>query len=248
MPRLRNAIIGTALFASLTACGGGGGGSASTTKDDAEPAAYTPLTKATFGKEVAKATRDEESVHVGGDMGGQKLDMWMEMGDDAASTTMKGGMGPTEVLLVDGTFYTRTKGDAKWSQLPEEFSKQMIGTLEGMSPEKMAGDYAKSLETLSYKGDKKVGGETLHAYDLTLDKAYALEKMKEQASALGVDPSAVKAEDLPAMSYTVLLDDDNLMRQMEISVAGQKTVMTMDHWGDDVDIEAPDASDVKKIS
>lgn len=250
MPRLRNALIGTALLASLTACGGGGGGSTSTTKDDdkADSASYTPLTKTTFGKEVAEATGDEESVHVGGDMGGQRLDMWMEMGDDAASTAMKGGMGPTEVLLVDSTFYTRTKGDAKWSQLPEEFSKTMVSTLEDMSPEKMASDYAKSLDSLTYKGEKKVGGENLYAYDLTLDKAYAVEKMKEQAKALGVDPSTMKAEDLPAMSYSVLLDDDNLMRQLEITVGGEKTVMTMDHWGDDVDIKAPAAGEVKKVS
>jgi hypothetical protein len=248
MPRLRTALIGTALLASLTACGGGGGGAASSTKDDAQPASYTPLTKTTFGAEVAKATTDEESVHVAGEMGGQKLDMWMEMGDDAASTAMKGGMGPTEVLLVDGKFYTRSKGDAKWSELPEEFSKTMVSTLADMSPEKMASDYAKSLDTLTYKGEKKVGGETLHAYDLTLDKAFAVAKMKEQAKALGMDPSTMKAEDMPAMGYTVLLDDDNLMRQMEITVAGQKSVMTMDHWGDDVDITAPAAGEVQKVS
>ncbi|GGO86951.1 hypothetical protein GCM10011584_10390 [Nocardioides phosphati] len=244
MPRLRTpigtALIGAALLASLTACG------TDSTKDD--HVAYTPLTKATFGKEVAAATADEETVHVGGDLGGQKLDMWMEIGKDAASTSMKGGMGTSEVLLVDGTFYTRQKGDAKWSELPPEFSKTMTGTLEDMSPEKMASDYAKSLETLSYKGDKKVGGESLHSYDLTLDQDYALAKMRKQAQALGMDPSTLKAKDLPEMSYSVLLDDDNLMRRLEIEVGGQNTVMTMDHWGDDVDIKAPAADEVTQVS
>ena len=244
MPCLRTALIGTALLASLTACGGGSG----TRKDDADPASYEPLTKATFGKEVAEATTDQESVHVGGDMAGQELDMWMEIGDDAGSTAMKGEMGPTEVLLVDGAFYTRTKGDAKWSELPAEFSKTMVSTLEDMSPEKMAGDYARSLESLSYKGEKKVDGETLYSYDLALDEEYAVEKMKEQAKALGVDPSTIKAEDLPAMTYRVLLDDDNLMRRLEIEADGNTTVMTMDHWGDDVDIDAPAASEVKQVS
>ncbi len=248
MAQLRTALVTAALAVSLTACGGGN--AAKDSKDSSNDGAkasggYTPLTKATYGTELAKAMDDAETVHVTGGVTGQNIDMWMEYGDDGIS--MKGDMGPSEMLIVDGAFYMRQDGDAKWTAMPAEMSGPLLEAMEKQSPEAMAADYAKSLESLTYDGEKKVDGETLYSYTLDVSEDYALKQAREQAKAMGVDPSTIKADSLPDTDVVTLLDEDNRMRQVEVTAAGQKIVMKFSDWGKDVDIEAPAKSEVQSM-
>lgn len=244
MPLLRTALVTAALAVSLTACGGGN--AAKDAADTVKSGGYTPLTKASFGSEMADAMDDEKTVHVTGGVAGQTVDMWMEYGDDGIA--MKGDMGTSEMLIVDGAFYMRQDGDAKWTTLPEQFSGTLLESLEQQSPEAMAAEYAKSLEKLTYNGEKKVDGQTLHSYTLDVSEEYTLKKAREQAKAMGMDPSTIKAGSIPDTDIITLLDDDNLMRQVEITAAGQKIVMKFSDWGKDVDIEAPAKSEIQSMT
>lgn len=243
MSLMKSTAVSLALAVSLAACGGGDSG---TDAKDAATGDYTPLTAKNLGSEMAEAMSDAGTVHVGGDMGGQKIDMWMEI--DGADTAMKGDMGDGEMLYVDGEFYMKEAGAKKWSSLPPEFAKMMTSSLGDMSPVEQAKQFNDALEKLTYEGEKKVKGETLYAYDIDLDEKYALEKARKQAEQMGGSATDIPEGSLPETTLLLLLDEDNLMRQIEIGVSGQKIIMTMDQWGEDVDIEAPAASDVEKMT
>lgn len=211
----------------------------------AEHARYKPLTKETFGSAVSKAMAENDTVHVGGDMEGQDLDLWMEVGGKEAA--MKGDLGGTKLVLVDGDLYLRQDGAAKWDRMPAGFSTMMTSLLDDVSPKTMATDYAEGLVGLDYEGEERIKGVQLHAYRLTLDEKYVRKQVGEEAAGLGADPSALASNDVPEMGFAMLLDRDDLMRQVEITVAGQTMVLTMDGWGKDIDIEAPPAKDVQEL-
>lgn len=233
------AAVAVALLAVLSACSGGDG------SGKTEHAPYKPLTKETFGSAVSKAMAESKTVHVSGDMDGQDLDLWMEVGSKEAA--MKGDLGDTKLLLVDGELYLREGGAVKWDRMPVGFSTMMASLLKDVSPETMAADYAESLVGLDYEGKEKIKGVQLYAYRLTLDEEYVRKQVGEEAAEFGADPSALADKDVPEMELATLLDSDDLMRQVEITVAGQTMVMTMDGWGKDVDIEAPSANDVQEL-
>ncbi|MFI5624968.1 hypothetical protein ACIA03_16005 [Nocardioides sp. NPDC051685] len=233
------AAAAVSLLAVLAACSGDDESS------ETEHASYEPLTKETFGPAVSKAMAENGTVHVSGDMGGPDLDLWMEIGGKDAA--MKGDLGDTALLLVDGDLYVRESSAAKWDRMPAGFSTMMTSLLEDVSPETMATDYAESLVALDYEGEEKIKGVELHAYRLTLDEEYVRKQVGAEAAELGADPGALAGGDLPAMEFATLLDGDDLMRQVEISIAGQTMVMTMDQWGEDVEIEAPPANEVQEL-
>jgi hypothetical protein len=235
----RSAAAAVSLLAVLSACSGADG------SDETGRASYEPLTKETFGSAVSEAMAENETVHVSGDMGGQDLDLWMKVGGQGAA--IKGDMGETEFLLVDGDLYVRDGSAANWARMPAGFSTMMTSLLEDVSPESMAADYAESLVALDYEGEEKIKGVELHAYRLTLDEEYVRKQVREEAAEVGADPGALAEEDLPTMEFATLLDDEDLMRQVEITVAGQTMVMTMDQWGEDVVIEAPPANEVQDL-
>ncbi|MFJ9390498.1 hypothetical protein ACIRON_16860 [Nocardioides sp. NPDC101246] len=232
------AAAAVSLLAALSACSGG-------ESDETEQAPYKPLTKETFGPAVSKAMAENDTVHVSGDMEGQDLDLWMEVGGKEAA--MKGDLGDTKVLLVDGNLYLRQGGASKWDRMPAGFSTMMTSLLDDVSPKSMATDYAESLVGLDYEGEEKIKGAQLHAYRLTLDEKYVRKQVGEEAAEFGADPTTLASNDLPEMEFATLLDSNNLMRQVEITVAGQTMVMTMDGWGKDVDIEAPTVNDVQEM-
>jgi hypothetical protein len=46
------------------------------------------------------------------------------------------------------------------------------------------------------------------------------------------------------VTYDLYVDDQHLMRRIDMTVAKQKITMKVSHWGEPVDIAAPPASQV----
>lgn len=248
MPLLRTTLLLPVLVGALAACSEEAGSStersaSATATSTTTRTAYVPLDERSFPRAVASAMEGRTTVHVTGDMAGEPLDLWMRVGSGKARE-MRGTMGGSEMLLVDGDYYQRQPGDTTWTLLPAELSSTMVSSFEEMSPTAIAREYAGSLTRVSYDGTERSDGTTLHAYDLELDTAYALDAAREEAEELGLEGSSMGTADLPEMEYRLLLDDRHLLRRVEVTTDGQPMVMTYD-WGGAVEIAAPEADAVE---
>jgi hypothetical protein len=92
------------------------------------------------------------------------------------------------------------------------------------------------LKKAVYVGSEDVGGEQMDHYVLTVDAAKA-------AKAQGA-PATGPAGDI---TYDLWLDDQDLMRRMQLDTPQGGMTITTDHWGEPVTVKAPPASAIMSL-
>jgi hypothetical protein len=197
-------------------------------------AAYDDNRTVHFTMETAGVLSAEGELAYVGD--GVSMDMTMSM--PAA------GMEDLRMLLVDGAAYMSIPGQTPKGKLVVIDSSvpgmdDLLSQTENMGPQGTFDAFEAGLEEVELVGEEEVGGQTLTHYRLTVDTQAAME-------AQGTDSQAATA--LPdTLVYDMWLDEEDLMRKIVFEVAGSRTTMTMDRWGEDVEIREPKPADVVRM-
>lgn len=140
------------------------------------------------------------------------------------------GLGNIQMIMVDGSAYMAMPGlteEGQFIQMPleevlgedaDEFTNQVDMTSQW-------DDWETGAQSVTFVGPEDVNGETLNKYELLLD-----------TTSLDTEDAAGMPDEI---TYNVWLDDQNYMRQVTFEIMGAESVMTMDNWGEPVDITAP---------
>lgn len=168
------------------------------------------------------------------DMGGETPEMNITM--DIT------GLGSMEMILVDGAAYLALPGVTEEGQYVEVPADQLgqfgAGDLTSSVDLGATWDgWDAGAQRATFLGSEDVDGEPMDHYQIVVDAAAAAEAMG-QPDVAGMPPK---------LTYDVWVDEDDFMRQMSFEVEGEVLEMTMDNWGGDVDVQAPDPSSIVEV-
>lgn len=152
-------------------------------------------------------------------------------------------MGELQMLLVDGNAYMSMPGVTDPGSYVEVPMEELVGTdfTEQVDLTAQWDAWEKGAERITFVGMEDVDGEEMEHYEVTVDSQIALEASGQSADDLG-------GATLPdTVTYQVWVDDSDLMRKVSFDIMGATTEMTMDNWGEDVEIEAPDPADLQEM-
>jgi hypothetical protein len=147
------------------------------------------------------------------------------------------GEGTVEMRLVDGVMYMAMPPmtpAGKFIKLDTKDPNSPFGGLGGITqgdPLATFEAFDAGLKKAVYVGREDVDGEQMDHYVLTVDAAKA-------AKAQGA-PATGPAGDI---TYDLWLDDQDLMRRMQLDTPQGGMTITTDHWGEPVTVKAPPAS------
>ena len=260
-PHLRRVVAAAVLplaLSGLAACSGGSGegepsGSAAPAGEGSgeEPAAEAPaegeeVDGQEFLADLEAGFEEASTARFGMEMDAQGSPLTADGRVDYATNppTMdvtlsmpSAGMERVQMVLVDGVMYLQLPqlGGGKFVRydLSDRTSPMGDQLARQMDPRASFESLGKGLTSVTYLGEEDVAGEGLDKYELAVDTA----KMDAQ-----------DAQGLPRqVDYLLWVDDEMLMRQLEVTVQGSTVTMTMSEWGEPVNIKAPAASKVVEM-
>lgn len=203
-------------------------------------AAGERLTKDNLVATMVAAMREKKTAHMEMELGsavGASADLRYGETTDMKMSMTQGSMKIT-VILVDGVMFMQQGAGGKYLKIDKDDPalSGLVDSMGSMSPEASISAMRGALEKVEYAGTATVEGDKVHKYLVTADTSAITEQ-------LGSVPGTA---DLPkTLTYTMYVDDDHLMRRIDMSVAGQDVRMTVGGWGEPVDIKAPPASQVQ---
>ncbi len=173
-------------------------------------------------------------------------------GESAAMRIVMGvpDLGEVELLLVDGTMYMAMEGlvpDGKFIEAPPELTSD-LQDLDDIEVSAMWDTWEDSAEKVVYLGEDDVDGTDMRRYQVTVDGESLDQALRTAAGELGDDAAATSLAPQGPVVYDVWLDEDNLIRQLEMDVEGSMLTMTLDKWGEPQDITAPASDELVDLS
>jgi hypothetical protein len=212
-----------------------------TASDDGTPAAPGErLTKENLVATMLAAMRDKQTAHMSMKIGSSvSADADVRYSTDKTEMKMSMDMGSTKavVLLVDGVVYMQQSAGGKYVKIDKDTPGMgsIVEQMSGLSPDGSIAAMRGALKKVEYVGSDTVDGAKVSKYRVSADTS-------AMAATLG---GTAGAGDLPkTVTYTLYVDKDQLMRRIDMTVAGQDIQMLVTDWGKPVDIKAPPASDV----
>ncbi|TNM40444.1 hypothetical protein FHP29_10345 [Nocardioides albidus] len=196
---------------------------------------YEPYDRESLIAAMGKAIEANPTVRFRVDAGNEQMDFRVRFGkgDEVAMAGTIEGDEPFEMVAVDGHYYGREPGDAKYVELPQELLGPLLEEIGDMSPRAMVEDMRRDTKSVEYAGSETVDGEVLHRYDVEVSPAAVQEE-------LGADAKGLRVR------YRMWLAEDDLMRKVVVKAMGAEVVAHMSDWGADLDIQAPDPADVEQ--
>lgn len=197
------------------------------------------------------AVQENETAHLVMEMGGGGQSMNAEgdvsyVGDSTSmQLTMQSpemGQGAIEVRMVDGMLYMSMPPmtpEGKFLALDVDDPNSPFGGLGGVTQGDPMGTFKafdEGLRDVKYLGSEDVDGEEMDHYVLTVDG-------KAAAKAQGAPAGSVPDE----ITYDLWLDDDDLMRRIQYTMAGGGVTISMSDWGKPVTVKAPAKSDIMQM-
>jgi hypothetical protein len=179
---------------------------------------------------------DGATMHAEGDLAfrGKRSEMAMVM-DGAAF-----GGGTVEMRVVDRVAYLSMPPmtpEGKFVEIrhddPDSPLAGMAGKMQ-VDPRDSVKAFRTGMREVTFAGVDSVGGEELERYRITVD-------VRAAAKAQGMPPMAGAPK---TVDYDMWLDEDALMRRMELDMSGVTMEMELSAWGEPVTIEAPARKDV----
>ncbi len=205
------------------------------------------------------AQSEADTVHLTGSFGsGQQalaMDGDMQTGDpddlamDVQLEVPQLGSG-VRMILLDQTVYmnlgqpTGNKyAEIDLSDPSDPLGQQFGPLLDTADPGRSIAALDEGMQTLD-----KVGGEELDGVATTQYRAVVDTEKALAASGVSENMPPEAAAQLPkTLTYDVWVgDDDGLIRKMSFDLLGQSSELTFSDWGEDVEIEAPPASEITK--
>ncbi|MGN6721462.1 MAG: hypothetical protein ACTHJM_02485 [Marmoricola sp.] len=227
-------IVATALAVaaslSLTACGS---------------KSYTPLTQATFAKEVSLAAKDVKSVHM--TMKASTLltyDATFSFKAPVAmqlltSTNATGTTQTAAIRVVGNAVYIQAAANGKWAKVPAA-AGAAASQVKSDGPQSFVNQFKNGVKSIKYVGPTKIGGQAVQHYTLVMD-----------ASQLGTSLLALAAKvpsfaNLKTYKEQVYVSNENLLRRITMTFPAPVGTNTVDFvgWNVPVTIKAPAPSDI----
>lgn len=197
-------------------------------------------------QEPGEETLSRYSLTMEMDMEGQTMDAdgSVDLSGDSPAVQMVmniAGMGSMEMIMIDGATYIAMPGltpEGTYMEAPPELLGE-TAPLEDIDVSEQWDTWEEGARQVLFLGEEDVDGTDMRRYEITVDV-----DMAEAAEAAGVTAEPGTEDTVQTMVYDVWLDDDNLMRQMEMEIEGSTMRMTMDNWGEEQDINAPDPDQI----
>jgi hypothetical protein len=214
---------------------------ATTAGDTGDAAAAGPgerLTKSNLVPTMLAAMREKKTAHMVMDIGssiGAEADLrYTGSGTDMR---MSMDMGPTKavVILVDKVMYMQQSAGGKYLKIDssDPTMGSILKQMSSLGPESSITAMRGALKDVRYAGSDTVDGDKVSKYEVTVDTA-------AMADTLG---GAAGLGDLPkTLTYDLYVDQDHLMRRIDMTVQKQHITMRVSNWGKPVEIKAPPAS------
>ncbi|MBO9520678.1 MAG: LppX_LprAFG lipoprotein [Nocardioidaceae bacterium] len=247
---------GALLVATLAGCGGSDdkkkadeptstSTATATTSPTDEPAASGTSTGSpeanAFADKLIKAMREKKTAHMVIDMGSSvSLNADVRYAADATDMKMRMTQGNVtlSVILVDDAMYLQQGAGGKYKKIDKSDPTfgALLSQVGNLGPEASVKAMKGAIKSVQKQGSATLDGDKVTKYRLTIDTT-------AMASMLG----STSTEDLPkTLTYTMYLDDDDLLRGADMSVAGQALKLRVSKWGEPVEIKAPPASQLMK--
>lgn len=197
------------------------------------------------------AVEENETAHLVMDMGGNGQSMSAEgdvsyVGDTTSmQLTMQSpemGPGVIEVRMVDNVMYMSMPPmtpEGKFLRLDLNDPNSPMGRLGGVTqgdPLETFKAFDEGLRDVKYLGPEDVDGEEMDHYVLTVDG-------KAAAKAQGAPAGSVPDE----LTYDLWLDENDLMRRVQYTMAGGGVTISMSDWGEPVTVKAPGKADIMEM-
>ena len=151
-------------------------------------------------------------------------------------------LGQVHMIMLDGSMYMsipEMTGEGKYIRMgPEELA---LGGGEdptsAIDMESTWDAWDEGTTSITLVGTEQIEGESMEHYTLNVDTAAAMEASGQESVAGMPD----------TIAYDVWVDDNDLMRKVAFDMADVKTEMTINSWGEDVDVQAPAESDLMEM-
>jgi hypothetical protein len=198
------------------------------------------LTKDNLVATMLAAMRDKKTAHMSMKLGSSlSADADVRYSADKTEMKMSMDMGSTKavVILVDGVVYMQQSAGGKFVKIDKGTPGMgsIVEQMSGLSPDGSIAAMKGALKKVEYVGMDTIDGTKVSKYRVTADTS-------AMAATLG---GAAGSADLPkTVTYTLYVDDDHLMRRIDMTIADQDIQMIVDDWGKPVEIEAPPASEI----
>jgi hypothetical protein len=242
-----NSSSGTATDPAASASSTDSGATTPTEGQTVDPADFLEqvkgaATKITTAKFDLKMDASGEAITATGamDMTGDKPAVQMSM-------TIPGESGAMEMRMFGSVLYFQIPGqDGKFVKMdlsdPNGPLGSLGGTLDNLDPQAMMSQISPdAFKKVTYVGTEDIAGQQLKHYAIVLDSAAA-------TSMLGNLPSSATSSLPKTLAYDMYLDSEGRMSQFKMAMPKLMTMtMTYSGFGDNVDIQAPDPSDITEM-
>jgi hypothetical protein len=219
-----------------------GDGTDAAAAGDATPAAPGErLTKDNLVATMVAAMREKKTAHMTMELGSSVgADADLRYSGSGTDMKMSMDMGPTKavVILVDGVMYMQQSAGGKYLKIDKSDPAMgnLLDQMSAIGPESSISAMKGAVENVEYVGKKSVDGDQTDLYHVTVDTQAVAKSLGGLASSAGNLPKSV--------TYDLYVDQEHLMRKVVMTVAKQTITMTVNKWGEPVDIKAPPASEV----
>lgn len=152
------------------------------------------------------------------------------------------GMGELQLIVVDEAVYLGIPGltaQGEFFQVPANALTDMgmEDITDTIDFESTWDGWDAGAQTVRYVGPEDVDGEQMDHFAVVVDTAAVTEALGETAT-----------EGMPAeVTYEVWVDEEDLMRQVSFDAGGATAAITIDNWGEEVDIQAPPPDKVTEM-
>ena len=189
------------------------------------------------------AVEEHQSTHMVMDIsggGGQTMTGEGDVSYEGDTTSMQmvmeaAQLGRIEMRLVDNVMYMAMPPmtqPGKFLEFDLDDPANPMGDLGGITqgdPLQTFEAFDKGLEKVEYVGREDVDGEEMDHYVLTVDGKAAAQAQGNRAG--GQQPET--------LTYDLWLDDHDLMRRVQYTMADGGVTITMSDWGKPVTVKAP---------
>ncbi|MGB3827308.1 MAG: hypothetical protein WA962_00895 [Ornithinimicrobium sp.] len=153
-------------------------------------------------------------------------------------------MGNIELLLVDGTAYVNIPEltpAGKYYEVPaQELANFGVADVsEALDLNTLMQEWDAEATQVTFVGAEEVNGAMTDHYQITLDPQAALDAVGQTAPP---DTDLSKSG-----TYGIWVGEDDLIAQMVLDIEGASATVTMDNWGQDQEVQAPDPADVVQL-
>jgi len=153
-------------------------------------------------------------------------------------------LGTVDLLLADAAAYVsipEVTPPGKYVEVPaQELDDVGVADLaESLDVNALMEKWDASAQEIIFVGEEDVDGSTTDHFEIVVDPQEVLDQAGKTASP--------ELELSGEVTYGVWVDEENLIRQMKLDIEQTSAMVRLDNWGQDLQVEAPDPSDVVQM-